>query len=332
LKTLMIANRQRISFDPNSIDTSVNSITVPGFVQLADVPDKVWKKNQTDQTPYGRRGPENPNHYADMDFAPNGGQSLYDLTPTANALTAATWRQYYDSIGWNTVSQRGLVPFRVWQLYKKMVEFVTQGDVMSFVAASGILAHYVGDACQPLHGSYLDDGDPFRNPDGTKASAMLGHGKGFANGVHVAYEDNMLDANVPDLLGGLQGLFGPNHQMGLVTGGQNAGFATIELMQRTRDHLKPMDLVEEYGQLVLSGTKDQAPTVLWQKFRQPTLEVIADGCRTLAMLWDSAWAEGGGNQISTSKVTEVSLTSLQDTYEKQDFLPSAALDQVDQYL
>jgi hypothetical protein len=42
------------------------------------------------------------------------------------------------------------LPFRVWQIYKKMVEFVAAGDVASFVAAGGILAHYVGDACQPL--------------------------------------------------------------------------------------------------------------------------------------------------------------------------------------
>src|SRR5262249_37946491 len=161
--------------------TSVNDLKMPKFIPLADVPDKVWKKAKTDETPYGRKGPENPNHYADMDYKPPGGKSLDELTPDAQSLKTDTWKQYYKSIGWNAVSQRGLVPFRVWQIYKKMVEFVSTQDVESFVAAAGILAHYVGDCCQPLHSSYLDDGDPFRNPDGTPSAQMLDHGKGFAH-------------------------------------------------------------------------------------------------------------------------------------------------------
>jgi hypothetical protein len=74
LKALMMANQTIVGFAPGDINRSVNTVTVPGFVPLANVPDKVWKKWFNENTaPYGRKGPENPNHYADIDFPPSGG-------------------------------------------------------------------------------------------------------------------------------------------------------------------------------------------------------------------------------------------------------------------
>ncbi len=332
LRQLLTLNQDRISFAVANLGTGVNSNAVPGFVPLADVPDKVWKKPKSASAPYGRKGPENPNHYADIDFSPNGGASLSALTPDAASLSSATWRAYYQSIGWNAVSERGLLPFRVWQIYKAMVGFVVAGDVAHYLAAAGVLAHYVGDACQPLHGSYLDDGDPFRNPDGTPSAAMLAHGKGYAHGVHVAYEDDMVDAHVADILGGLPTLLNQSPAMPLVQGGQEAGYAIIELIRRSQGHIPPLDLVNAYGQLVTQGQESQAPSALWQQFGNATLTVMADGCCTLAMLWESAWVEGGGNAIVQSQLTAVSKNTLQSIYEDQTFVPSVPLGQIDQYL
>ena len=229
---------------------------------------------------YGRKGPENPNHYADIDLAIAGQPSLDQQTPTAASLSTATWKAYYKAIGWNAVSQRGLLPFRVWQIYKQMEAFVRAKDVASFIAAAGILAHYIGDACQPLHGSFLDDGDPFRNPDGTPSATMLDHGKGFGNGVHTAYEKKMLDDNYDDLIEGVSNELGATHGMALVTDGRHAGFATIELMRRTTGRLKPMDIVEEYAAIKKAGKTSSAGALLWAKFKAPTITCIADGCRT----------------------------------------------------
>jgi hypothetical protein len=332
LKAFLLANRDRISFDPSSLNTSVNDVNPPGFVQLADVPDKVWKKVRAQATPYGRRGPENPNHYADMDYAPPGGKSLEELTPTDTSLNPQTWRTYYDGIGWKTISQRGLLPFRVWQIYKKMVDFLQKSDLASFLAACGVLAHYVGDACQPLHGSYLDDGDPFRNPDGTASPTMLGHAKGYAHGVHVAYEDGMLDANVDEILSGLPAALGSNHGMELVQGGQNAGYNTVKLMSRSRITIAPIKLVNAYGQILEAGKKGTASDLLWQSFKTDTIAVLADGSNTLAMVWECAWVEGSGTQIAADKLKAISPGALQALYESQDFLPSVPLDEIDQYL
>jgi hypothetical protein len=332
LKKLLLDNQARISFKPKAINTSVNDVSLPGFVELNDVPDKVWKVPKATDTPYGRKGPENPNHYADIDLAIAGQPSLDQQTPTAASLSTATWKAYYKAIGWNAVSQRGLLPFRVWQIYKRMEELVHAKDVASFVAAAGILAHYIGDACQPLHGSFLDDGDPFRNPDGTPAATMLDHGKGFGHGVHTAYEKTMLDDNYTELINGVSGALGASHGMALVPDGRHAGFATIELMRRTRGHLAPLDIVEEYAAIKKAGKTSSAGALLWAKFKTPTITCIADGCRTLAMIWESAWVNGGGNQIADSKIHTISRPKLRGIYEKQDFLPSKPLGQIDPFL
>jgi hypothetical protein len=333
LKALMMANRCRISFDPDDISKSANAAgtgnsSSPHFVPLADVPDRVWKArgNQGHPAPaYSRVGLENPNHYADMDYAPPGGKSLYDLTPDARSLNVDTWRTYYDGVEWTKVSQRGLLPFRVWQLYKAMVGFVAAGDVKSYVAAAGILAHYVGDGCQPLHGSYMDDGDPMRNPDGSDAEKMLGHAKGYGAGTHSAYEDKMLDQNAEKVLSGLRRLLGSDHGMDLVSGGQNAGFAVVDLMKRTSSRIKPLDLVEAY-------VENHSPKSLWEKFGEDTIQVIGDGCRTLAMIWESAWKEGGGDAVPKGKIKAYGEQELQELYEDKDFVPSVPLDDIASHL
>jgi hypothetical protein len=347
LKSLLQANRRRISFDHQdltkkvndvTVSTTVNGVATTRFVQLADVPDKVWKKVKDAQTaPYGRKGPENPNHYADIDLALAGQKSLDAQTPNAKALKPQTWRTYYDAIGFTKVSERGLLPFRVWQIYKNMVQFVAARDVASFVAAAGILAHYVGDACQPLHGSYLDDGDPFRNPDGTKAAKMLAHSHGFGAGVHMAYEDQMLDDKVGELLPALDQALGVNHKMTLVKGGHQAGYATLELMRRTRKAIQPMKIVDAYASLKLPAKPNAAgqhlaADKLWSTFKKGTVKVMADGCRTLAMLWDSAWAEGNGKKIAASELVEITTSKLRSIYEKQTFLKSVPLNSIDAQL
>ena len=331
LKTLMTKNQARVSFKPSAINTSVEDVKAPAFVPLADVPDKAWKEKQSPTVPYGRKGPENPNHYADIDLATAGQNSLDAQTPNAAALSAQTWRNYYDAIHFTTVAQRGLLPFRVWQIYKAMVGFVQARKVSSFVCAAGVLAHYIGDACQPLHGSYLDDGDPFRNPDGTPSPVMLGHSKGFGHGVHSAYETAMINDHFDKVVGGVQQSLQPTHGMALINSGRNAGYATIELMRRSRVRIDPMTLIETYVTVRGPGPPSIS-TGLWNAFKNETINTMVDGCRVLAMLWDSAWAEGGGAAIPVTALKMFQRGTLQTIYEDQNFVPSLALDDIDPVL
>jgi hypothetical protein len=340
LKNLMKANQRLISFATTEIDRTVNDVRVPGFVQLADVPDKVWKNRFNRSTaPYGRSGRENPNHYADIDYGDNSlpghnipVDSLDARTPTPADLTTANWRDYYDQLGWTTDSQRGCLPFRVWQIYKDMVQFVRNREIAKFVTAAGVIAHYIGDACQPLHGSYLDDGDPWRNPDGTPAGALLGHSRGYGAGIHHAYEASMIDQNVGRIIGSLNTLIGTTHGMQLVHSKQEAGFATIELIRRAARTITPMTIVEKYVEIKTTGRSRQTSRLLWDSFGNKTIEVMEDGCRTLAMIWDSAWVQGGGPNLPDALLKEFSQTQLQGIYEAQDFLPSVVFDDIDQHL
>ena len=318
LRNLMLANRANIGFDSSGTLTSSTQ-----FHALADVPDTVWK-----QPP--RKSREGANHYADIDLPDTTGNTLDSLTPTETSLDPDTWKSFYDSIGWNGPSQRGLLPFRVWQIYKKMVEFVQAKDVTSFVAAAGILAHYVGDASQPLHGSMYDDGDPRRNPDGSPSATFLGHGHAYANGVHSAYESKMLDDNRASFQSKLVAVLPATHGMATIAGGQAAGFATIELMRRTRARINPLDIVTLYGNLVANGQTSQASAKLWSKFGALTVDCIVDSCRTLAMLWDSAWIEGNGNLIPAGSLVKVSEHDLAKLYNATtpEFLPSTLLNNI----
>ena len=336
LRKLMLANQHLIGIDYGQAHPQPPQ----NFVPLADVPDVVWKDfyNKT-KTPAGRKGPENPNHYADLDYPAKGAKTLDKLTPTTASLKTATWRTFYDSIGWRKENERGCVPFRVWQIYKKMVAYVAAGQVDEFVAAAGILAHYVGDGCQTLHGSYLTDGDPFRFPDGSPSATPLGHGKGYAGGLHSAYETTMISSKKADIWTALRKLLpaAGNHGMALIKGGQDAGFATIELMRRTRAALPPVELVNTYGALGSNPHAPAATAALWSKFGSKTEKAIADGCKTLAMLWDSAWKEGKGNKISKNELRERAASDLSalytgDSQAADAFLPSKALNDIDPFL
>ena len=75
-----------------------------------------------------------------------------------------------------------------------------------------------------------------------------------------------------------------------------------------------------------------ASTVLWKQFKNQTIENVADGCRTLAMLWESAWVNGGGEHIADTKLKAIGRKTLQGIYEDQKFLPSRPLGQIDEFL
>jgi hypothetical protein len=136
----------------------------------------------------------------------------------------------------------------------------------------------------------------------------------------------MIDAHYEELLERLGSDLPDSHGMDFVNGGQEAGFAVIELIRRTHRRIKPIDLVETYGALVNAGRASEASTVLWDEYGEQTIEAIADGCRTLAMLWESAWREGGGDgNIPDAQLRTRNWFNLRQIYYSQDFVPSVPL-------
>ena len=358
LKHLMTSNLDNISFPEGKVNADIAAKNNPalstnpkeGFCPLADVPDIIWKQSR--KNPWGRQGDENPNHYADADAPtiPNG-YNLYKTCASKAELTVKVWTDYYEKIdkdaiglGDGTISQ-GLICFRVWQIFDYMVDALKKKkNPKYFIFAAGVLAHYVGDACQPLHSSYMSNGDPRDNemidytakrdsPAGSKHPHQKGdvYKKLFnpGAGVHSAYEDAMVDDNIADILKSVSAILGnksnPLYGEPIPIGsGQEAGFAVLQLMQKTQEDIAPKDIVELYKKI--KGDSDVSAR-LFEEFGEATGKCMARGCIYLAAIWKAAWVAGGG-EGTISSVAAVDPDDLSSLYADRDELPSKHLDTI----
>lgn len=349
LRKLLRANVETLSYDlPTIRDEKLDALIKDAtFIPLADVPDEVWKTYKTN--PGGRdiafagagrtTGPEHPTHYADIDI-PYGdhGRTLRALCLADDSfLTVDAWLEYYARIAEGTGDgeggaprgrfNQGLLPFRVWQFFDGMVDFARARNAERFVAAAGIVAHYVGDACQPLHGSMYSNGDPSRKVERHHPQTGKVETVNFADGVHSAYETKMIDRFKSDLLQKIAGHLPASHGLTPVGSGHAAARAIVKLMDQVADIIAPLELCEAYQSL---GASPTVPTLtgLWSRFGDRTAQVMALGIRTLAMIWQSAWAVGQGNKIPAGDLVTISDKVLRRHYNDRNFVRSLALDEI----
>src|SRR5262249_20661303 len=149
------------------------------------------------------------------------------------------------------VLHRGILPFRVWQFFERMKEFAAT-DPDKFIAAAGTLAHYVGDASQPLHGSTMSDGIPSEEPDIPRDSQRKDRDTGKklpafrGEGVHSAYETQMINmaAKKNLLFDEIRKNLGADHGMRLARDGREAALATLVCMRDVAKILPPRHLID----------------------------------------------------------------------------------------
>jgi len=296
LRAFFRANQRNISFDLEAIakgDYKTGKDTI--YYPLADVPDLVWKQ---------RGGPgrshEGPNHFADMDQpAPGSNDTLLGLyRHDPSTVTPERWLAFYRALG-NTPHEMGLLPFRVAQLYQEAVKRLRAKDVDAALCALGTMAHYVGDACQPLHVSRFHHG---RTPEEAD--------------VHSDFETKMVGANRKAIIDGLASRLRRARPRKQVQGGSAVAEATVALMNRTFKRIPPEHLCDVWVQT--GGASDQ----MWAALGAETIDCIADGCRTLAMIWSSAWTEANA---TAPPATALDRTKLRDLYVDHDFVPSRYL-------
>jgi hypothetical protein len=350
LKALMSANLDRVSFAESSLDAGDIASAIQdakqahGFVPLADVPDIVWK-NFPSRVPGGRddqpgahgsTGPEHPTHYADVDEPRReDGKTLRQLSLEDDAnIDPQVWRDFYTAQGHTESRSRGLLPFRVWQHWRAMVDALQAGDVTRFVAAAGTVSHYVGDACQPLHGSMYADGfmdqpitvEHHRREDGQVYTTQSNVGAG----VHSTYESSMIDRFSAQLVDGVRQRIGDMpEQLDPIRSGRDAAKATLRLMDRTAQRLPPRELIQTF---VDAGGKKNLATLnaLWNAWGDQTIQTMSDGARVLAWIWDSAWAAGNGDRLEQSALGAAPVEDLQRLYTSDaTFVPSLDLDHID---
>jgi len=185
-----------------------------------------------------------------------------------------------------------------------MVDALKKKDATRYVAAAGILAHYVGDACQPLHCSFLHHGD---TPDAKDANG---------DDVHTAYEESMLRRNAVEFLQMMTDHAGKGTAVTAPKTGQQAAQAIVRLMQRTFKAVPPADIVKAFNK----GDD------LWPLFKTKTVGVMGDGIKTLQAIWRGAWAQGNGaTNIAAGKLKAAPPEDLIALYMRNTWVPSKTL-------
>lgn len=289
LKTLMQANRELISYPSQQITKKALKFDYSAFVPLADVPDKVWK-----YTEYERGLGEHAAHHCNMDEKHNG-KTLFDVEVKPKA-----WNDFYDAIGAGITKDnrgkhdnRGILPFRIWQIFDAMVDALERKKVDEFILAAGVLSHYVGDACQPLHLSHIHD-DP--------------------KGVHSWYETALVNHFRGDLLPHLS--TAAVGKIAKVTDGEAAAnYIVKHVMADVMEKLPPKKIIHAYN-----GDRKKER----EKLHDVTQYLLGLAAKTLAQLWESAWAAGNGDR-NIRDLGTVDTDKLVALYTDPDFLPSVQI-------
>jgi hypothetical protein len=353
LRTFLKGNLDVLAIEPdkalgNDPRVQTKDDPTPRFVALADVPDNVWKsnvnfivvkvngKNQHQVGPGARGQTDNPNHFADLDLPYLGNKTFLELNfeEPDKYLNPKEWIAFFASLKtrfdhWDDTLGRphskhwGALPFRVHQLFDIMKAAALAKDPKLLLCAGGTLIHYVGDACQPLHASYLSQGDPddvIEKPGSTKEILR-------ADGVHSGYEDDMVaygykNKNLGKELG--KAIVEGTDKPKIVTG-YDASKAIIELIHLTQKDIPPRDIVDKWVEV--KGTqKSQRDAAMWDAFGDQTIAVMARGARYLAAIWQAAW-KGGNGDGNIDKDAVVSEADLMALYNRRDVVPSVALDE-----
>ena len=328
LGTLLHNNQVRIGFDDKTVSQGeAFRVGREGFVPLADVPDYVWINS--------RPATEGVQHFADIDIYDIAGKpSLLErcFKDSAN-LSAKVWQEFFDGFKAEGVGpEEGVLPFRVWQLWQLMVESLRKGDVKRFVATGGVMAHYVGDASQPLHCSWLHHGQPptskvhgRKYPVPRDSPAFAAFKKTRAAQIHGIYEETMLEVDTASALAAVDAKIGKWHATGRkIKSGHDAAIEIIRLMHDSQARLSPEDIIAADDPTL---TAKQRAAALWanKKVRTATIQSLADSTRLLADLWTSAWLAGNGAKVPKSKLVQFSEKDLEAVYRDSKFAPSLSL-------
>src|SRR5262249_17263561 len=158
-----------------------------------------------------------------------------------------------------------------------------------------------------------------KDKQGHKLPAFRGEG------VHSVYETQMINfaAKKGLLFKEIRKNLGSDHQMALVKDGRGAALATLKTMADVAGILAPRRLIEKYEETFSSDTSHVQG--LWDAFSSETGKVMALGARTLAMIWDAAWAAGQGDTDHGHIEPDI----LRTHYEDVNFLRSVTVNEIE---
>ena len=329
LLKLMKDNQERIGFNNKKLgEGSKFSLGRDAFVPLADVPDYVFIKT--------RPGSEGEQHFADIDFMDiHGGDPLLDRCHAdPRLISAKVWKEFFDGYAAAQVGpEEGVLPFRIWQIWEAMTRYAKDRDPLRFVAAAGILSHYVGDATQRLHCSYLHHGDPpkvtyeqrkYPAPRSSEEYKTFQDSPQYK--IHAIYDEMVMEIDTPALLNDVDSRLTARRAAGRgIRSGHQAAAETLKIMHAAHASLPPKKILDADP---VDKTPKERAKALWGNaaIRRETVKSLAVGVRFLAALWSSAWKAGRGDSIPSEKIRTFSESDLEEIYRgEKNFIRSLSL-------
>jgi hypothetical protein len=328
LGDLMQMNQKRIGFDDATLNQgSAFRVGRDGFVPLADVPDYCFITAKS-------RPSEGVQHFADVDIQDiAGGDSILTrcLDNPAN-VSAKVWKAYFDGFAEAGVGpDEGCLPFRVWQIWKAMVDYLKDHDLKRFLAAAGILAHYIGDASMPFHCSYMHHGiPPMVDYDGReypaprKSDAFESFKKSREYKIHSIFDETLLEVDPEDVFKKVDHEVRRLRSRLNISSGYDAAVETVKLMGATQKRLPPERIIKaDDPELSVKKRAERLWELEW--IREGLVASLAQSVHLLSGLWNSAWEIGGGErqQLPKKAFTEA---ELQKIYRNdRSFIPSLNL-------
>lgn len=318
LKTLMTKNLSRVTY-PIEIGTDVQvpSFVNKPFVPLADVPDLIWKATSGQLKRHREKG----NHYANIDLRGQGefnNKYLKSLwLENKETLDPNIWTKFYETISSESnEARRGALPFRVWQIYDEMLKILEEkgeGYISKFVAMAGVLAHYISDACMPLHNTkyhhgYLDASDKQKK-------------------VHAYIDNNILSISKGCLLENAFNNITEIHRDPIeIKSGKEAASYVMDLLVFTYNKLNPQTIIDAYNESLALHWKARYAFMI-ERIGSGLVDCIQEGTYRLAELWQNAWNVGNGENINGNELVKISEQTLSRLYlDKENFLPCRLLD------
>ena len=307
---LLMANREKISVSDDDLTAGqVPMNNAKTFIALADVADLYWRSARPNDA---------ANHFADMDnpdaHDPNHPKkkiTLLEAWKDESNRTTDYWNRYYELDGTDT-KHRGALPFRAWEVYELLVGYAHEAKLTEFVCAAGCVSHYLGDACQPLHVSYLHHG----HPDNPAESP-----------VHSKYESDMLDRFVEELIQGVNKALKGKSTRKTFQGGAAAADHVVTTMSRTLDQIDPERIIKVFD----DNPGRPRLQAMWDELGDDTITVIANGAIDVAEYWESAWKEGRskpGAADLPADPPEIPDTDLMALYRDKTFMQSRLISQM----
>jgi hypothetical protein len=319
LRKLLTANRDLIGYSDDSLGAGGSfKVDRSKFVPLADVPDYVWVGN--------RSATEPPQHFADMDLPGLGafdGKTLAVLCEDERNVDASVWKDFYDSFEAPHTPSPGVLPLRIWQLYREMVKAAGLGDADLFILAAGTLAHYAGDSSQPQHGTRLDHGAA---PLGRETDEFKAYQKTPQYRIHGIYEETMFEQHAAEMLDKINTATKNIHAKAIAANSRNgfeAALATIATMKKVRAILPPEKIMEADDPTLKDNERAD---LFFNAFADKTAACVAEGTSLLANLWVSAWREGNGEtKMNDASVKLRNSDKLETMYRNSTVLKSLSL-------